>query len=425
MKFLTAAGAAFGMLLAAASVAAAPSTPDLAKLWEMVQRQQAEIADLERRLAAAEATSASTRRSVTVTEERLDAATDYMEDVGTRVATSSRTATHVGGYGELHYNDLDADDSARDLDQIDFHRFVMYLSHEFDDRIRFFSEWELEHSFLQDTDDGSSVGEVEIEQAFLEMDLDENHLARAGLFLIPVGIINPTHEPPTFYGVERNDVENVIIPTTWWEGGAGVAGRYANGFSWELAAHSGLAIPTTGDDAFRVRSGRQKVAEASAADLAYTAQLRYAGIPGVELAATYQFQHDASQDSGDGLDEAQLFSAHGVLTRGPFTLKALWAEWQLDGDAVEAADADEQTGWYVEPSYRLAFGDHGLGFYGRVEDVRGGRTQDRFEQWELGLNYWPHERVVLKFDYRDREHDLDQESGRDFKGVDLGVGYQF
>ncbi|MEE9253707.1 MAG: hypothetical protein V3U43_02115, partial [Pseudomonadales bacterium] len=259
----------------------------------------------------------------------------------------------------------------------------------------------------------------------IELDMDEHHLARAGLFLIPVGILNETHEPPTFYGVERNDVENVIIPATWWEGGLGVGGRYANGLSWDFAIHSGLAMPTTGGSAFRVRSGRQKVSNAIADELAYTLRARYAGVPGLELAASVQIQSDPSQVSGDGLDDGLLLSFHGAYQRGGFGLRALYARWDFDGDAVQAADADEQTGWYIEPSYRFSMRHGELGFYTRYEDVEGARGQDQFQQWELGFNYWPVDNVVFKFDYRDREHDLASEAGRDFKGFDLGVGYQF
>ena len=57
--------------------------------------------------------------------------------------------------------------------------------------------------------------------------------------------------------------------------------------------------------------------------------------------------------------------------------------------------------------------------------MRGARERDRFEQWEVGFNYWPTPKVVLKFDYRDREHDLASQAGRDFNAIDLGVGYQF
>ena len=44
--------------------------------------------------------------------------------------------------------------------------------------------------------------------------------------LVPVGFLNEVHEPPTFYGVERNPVEKNVIPTTWWEGGIGISSRW-------------------------------------------------------------------------------------------------------------------------------------------------------------------------------------------------------
>ncbi len=119
--------------------------------------------------------------------------------------------TTIGGYGELHYNNISAEDSSRDYKSIDFHRFVLFFGHEFNDSTRFYSEVELEHSFIADTG-GNTPGEVELEQAYIEWDLRDNLHAKGGLFLVPVGILNQTHEPNTFYGVERNDVENIIIP---------------------------------------------------------------------------------------------------------------------------------------------------------------------------------------------------------------------
>ena len=66
-----------------------------------------------------------------------------------------------------------------------------------------------------------------------------------------------------------------------------------------------------------------------------------------------------------------------------------------------------------------------LGFYYRYEDLDAARDSDRFSQHQLGVNYWPHPQVVIKADLRQREHDLASESGRDFDGFDLGIGYQF
>ena len=398
-----------GLLTAAASVNAA--TPTVEELWNIIQQQQAEIEALKSQQQA-------TEQKAVAADEKAEAAVEAVEDTATTTGNWT-DKTHIGGYGELHYNNFDSD-SGKD-DEIDFHRFVLHFGHEFTDRLRFQSELEFEHALT--SEDGP--GEVELEQAYIEYDINDQLTTRGGVFILPIGIMNETHEPATFYGVERNDVENIIIPGTWWAGGAGLSGRYASGLSWDLAIHEGLKMDATltGNDAdknFRVRSGRQKTAEADASDLAYTGRVKYTGIPGLELAASLNYQTDASQEGGDGLDEGLLFSAHAVYQNGPFALRALYAEWNFDGTGVEAAGADEQKGWYLEPSFKPR---KDLGLYARYEDIEAARDQDKFEQWEVGLNYWPHEAVVLKADFRSREHDL---SGvTDFDAFDLGIGYHF
>ncbi len=394
----------------------AQDAPTLEALWAIVQRQQLEIEDLKRQVDAAQEQIVGAAESIETTQEMVVATADYVETF--EVLADSGSDTSIGGYGELHFNRLDADDPARDLNQIDFHRFVLFFGHEFNDRVRFYSELELEHSLSGD----GQPGEVELEQAYVEFALTHNIFAQGGLFLLPVGILNETHEPPTFFGVERNNVESVIIPSTWWEAGVGLNGNFANGLSWNFALHSGLAISTTGSNAFRVRSGRQKVAEANASDPAYTVRLKYTGLLGLELSASYQYQSDPSQVAGDGLDSGSLITTHAIFNRGNFSLRALYGKWSFDGAAVQAAGADDQSGWYVEPSLRVGAN---WGVYTRYEDVGGARDQDRFSQWEAGLNYWPVPNVTLKVDYRSREHDLPSEAGRNFGALDLGFGYQF
>jgi hypothetical protein len=392
-------------------------TPGIEELWTIIQQQQAQIDDLRQQLEQTRGQLSGTSEQVAATQNMVAATGDYMEALSERV-TNGASGTSVGGYGELHYNALEATDPSQDLDQIDFHRFVLFFEHEFNERTRFFSELELEHSLAAD----GAPGEIELEQAYIDHALTNTMSVQSGLFLLPVGILNETHEPPTFYGVERNDVESVIIPSTWWEAGAGLSGNFANGLSWNFAVHSGLAIPTAGGSAFRVRSGRQKVAEALASDPAYTARLKYTGTPGLELSASLQYQSDPSQIPGDGLDAGRLFTAHLIYQTGPFALRALYGAWSFDGDAVELAGADDQSGWFVEPSYRLS---DKWGIYARYEDIEGARAQDKFTEWEAGFNYWLDPSVTLKFDYRTRDHTLVTEVGRDFDGVDLGIGYQF
>jgi hypothetical protein len=402
------------ILVFATAANAQDASPSIEELWQIVQRQQGEIDSLRNELQAARQDVATTRDKVAETEARVEATGDYVETLADLQSGPGKTA--LGGYGELHYNHVDADSG--DTEEIDFHRFVLFFGHQFSDRVQFFSELELEHSL---TGDGAP-GEVELEQAYIDFALTDNLSARAGLFLLPLGIINETHEPQTFYGVERNDVESIILPATWWEAGGALTGRLANGLSWDVALHSGLAMPTSGSSAFRVRSGRQKVAEAIASDPAYTARLKYTGVPGLELAASYQYQTDPTQIAGDGLDRGQLFTAHADFRRAGFGLRALYASWKFDGFAVEAAGADRQDGWYVEPSYRLS---EKWGFYGRYQDLDGARDQDKFTQNEIGLNFWPVEGVVFKVDYRQRDHTLNALSDDDFDAFDLGFGYGF
>jgi len=382
-----------------------------AELLEKLDSMQQQIDELRRQLAEAQEKS-------TETDAKVEAVAEAIETTPTLSEKASKTT--IGGYGELHYNNLDADDSARDVEMLDLHRFVLFFGHEFNERTRFYSEVEVEHALVAGDDD--APGEVEIEQAYVEFDLRKDLYAKAGVFLIPVGILNETHEPTTFYGVERNDVESIIVPSTWWEGGAALTGRFGSGWNWDVAYTSGLAIPTTGPNAFRVRSGRQKVAEAHASDGAVTGRLRYLGIPGLQAALTVQYQIDPSQVPNDGLDSGTLVEAHIDYQRKGFGLRALYARWDFTGDAVEAAGADRQTGWYIEPSYRL---NDKLGFYTRYENVDAARASDQFDQWELGMNWWPTKNVVIKLDYRDRSHDLASESGRNFTGFDVGIGYAF
>jgi len=380
----------------------------LAKLEDM----QAQIDDLRQQLE-------QTQNKTVETDAKIEAVAEVIESGVPQVAEARKTT--IGGYGELHYNNLSAKDPSRDLESLDLHRFVLFFGHEFNDKTRFYSEVEVEHAYVADTG-GDTPGEVEIEQAFVEFDLRPGLHARAGIFLVPVGILNETHEPTTFYGVERNNVENVIVPSTWWEAGVGANGRWGGSWNWDLALTSGLQIPTTGSNAFRIRSGRQKAAKAVASEPAVTGRLRYLGIPGLQAALTVQYQFDPSQVADDGLDDGTLVEAHIDYRRGGFGLRALFAHWDFSGEAVEAAGADKQSGWYIEPSYRL---NSHLGFYTRYEEVDAARDQDQFNQWELGLNWWPIENVVIKFDYRDRSHDLPGQRGRDFTGFDLGVGYSF
>ena len=325
-------------------------------------------------------------------------------------------STRFGGYGELHANMLENQVTGEDSNVLDLHRFVMYFSHEFNDRTRFMSELEVEHALSGD----DKPGEVELEQAYIEYDWATNQSLRAGVFLIPVGILNETHEPPTFYGVERNPVEKNIIPTTWWEGGLAFNGAFADGWRYDAAVHSGLY--TGAEDGYAIRAGRQKVAKAKFDSQAVTGRVRWLGIPGLELSASIQYQDDITQETDPTAGNAWLYTGHVSWQHKAFGLRALYANWNLDGEGPEEIGADRQKGWYIEPSWRFNEKWGVFARYNRWDNLAGNSGDSEYSQWDLGINYWLHPNVVFKFDYQDQDA---PEGKKELDGWNLGVGYQF
>ena len=409
------------------SLAAQTHTPE--EIWQIIQQQQMTIDSLRAKLDDTQKTLDEVVQAVEVTAEAIEVATIQSEKITGGVYTS------IGGYGELHYNNLDDEavaDGDDSVDRTDFHRYVLYFGHEFSDDIRFFSELELEHSLAGE----GAPGEAELEQAWIELDLSPQHRIRAGLDVLPIGIINTTHEPNTFYGVERNRIESEIIPTTWWEAGIGLNGELAPGWNYDVVLHSGLAVPTTGSSAFRPRSGRLKVAEADDQDMAATGRIRYTRIPGLEVGVSAQYQADITGIADAFEIDATLLEGHvDWKQNNGFGLRALYTRWDFGSDNgldPTAFNAGNLSGWYIEPSYRFKvnsrrWSDFGVFARYSMWDERnrlaGSHRYEEFGQFIAGLNWWPHSNVTFKVDFQ--WEDADGSVDRLLDGINFGVGYQF
>lgn len=178
----------------------------------------------------------------------------------------SATATAIGGYGELTLNAPAIGPSV-----IDLRRLVLFVGHNFNERIRFYSELEVEHAVASSDDQG----ELEVEQAYLDGLFSRHFNLRAGLIIMPVGIINVYHEPPTFNGVDRPDVDTLVIPSTWREAGFGAFGEIAAGLSYQVYLTSGF-------------NANGFTAESGIADGHQEAQLAYASNFGAVGRLTYE-----------------------------------------------------------------------------------------------------------------------------------------
>jgi len=389
---------------------------------------EARIAELEKRLEEQASAQRDTLASQTggteaatpntenaAFSDRLTAVETHLAAMEEAKASDWTEGLSLGGYGELHYNNLTGRGGAADKREIDFHRFVLTLGKSFNERIRLNSELELEHVMAGDNEKGYMA----LEQAYLDFDMNDRHTARAGLFLLPVGLLNTSHEPTRFYGVERNPVERDVIPTTWWEAGVGSHGWFTDSLEYAAYLHSGLK--TDASKNYSVRSGRQKVAYANASDPAGTLALNW-HMPGLTLGGSLQYQSDITQ----GLPQGPV---HGLFSEGHldwqyqrFGLRMLYAQWNLGGDGPENIGADYQYGWYIEPSYRLT---SQVGLFTRYNawDNRAGSgaSPSGKRQLDFGVNWSPHKQVIVKADYQIQ----DNENGQNQNGINLGVGYEF
>lgn len=176
-----------------ATSALAADLPSREEMWRIIQQQQQE------QIKALQTQASDADQKLADTDAKAEAAVEAVEQGGMGSGKASwAETTKVGGYAEVHYNNLEGSGGASDKDSVDVHRVVIFLGHEFSDKLRFFTEIEWEHGIAGE----GKVGETEVEQAYVEMDFNQNHRMKAGVLLLPVGIMNETHEPDTFCGVE-------------------------------------------------------------------------------------------------------------------------------------------------------------------------------------------------------------------------------
>jgi hypothetical protein len=373
------------------------------------------------------------------------------------------------GYGELYYTRPTRDPSRA---QADLARAVFGIGYSFDSRTEFNSEFEVEHAVASSSD----AGEFEVEQFYVDRQLSDEVTVRAGLFLMPFGLLNEHHEPTNFYGVQRNFVETLIIPSTWREGGFNVHGDIAQGISWNAGVTTGFdlskwdyapefpqystALDLEDSDSAPLQSTHQELALANAHNLSQYIALGYYGVPGLSLGAAISsgkaVQVPAPPNAPiPGSPRVTLWEAHARWTPAKFDLSALYAHGSISN--LSAANASnpgspnpipsEFYGYFAQAAYGLwEHGDYRLAPFVRWERYNMGsryegsagpvvptglvplsgtpgdygywpRNQDRV--WTVGANFYTTPHVVFKVDYQ--WFDLNS----DFNRFDLGLGLNF
>ena len=324
----------------------------------------------------------------------------------------------ISGYMDFHLN-KPVDDPAPPI--LDFHRFVLLFAHQFSDRVRFVGELELEHAVVEGLEEG---GELELEQAYVDFLAKPSLNFRAGMLLVPIGIINERHEPPVFHGVERPFVDTVIIPTTWFEVGAGIHGSLPRGFRYRTYVMAPLdATEYSAEEG--LRGAAQNGSEAQVRNVALTGRLEYLGVRGLQTGVGFWrgetgFNVPSVQTKTGLVEFDARYSRDRLEARGEYAHVFISNTDELN-DAVSRLTgidpnvAEQLRGFYLEGSYRVlprTF-PHDAALFLRYENfdtqyrmAPGAVPLPQFDRdaWVVGGTYWVDPDVAIKFDYSHVRH---------------------
>jgi hypothetical protein len=115
------------------------------------------------------------------------------------------------------------------------------------DNIIFNAEIEFEHAGAGFDADDKLHGTAEIEQVWVDFKISDPFNWRApGVDLVPIGYINQHHEPTQFYSVNRPEIYNGLIPSTFKAPATSIYGTIADGLSYQIQVSS--SIEDFGDD---------------------------------------------------------------------------------------------------------------------------------------------------------------------------------
>lgn len=431
---------------------------DMAAQLQALQAELKAIKSQNATLATQQQTQAQQQAEQTAQVAQIQASQESIQQTAAKPSPLDNLS--IFGYGEIGYSrpSRNTNDTRADIG-----RAVFGFGYRFDEKTRFASEFEVEHAIASSSDSG----EFEVEQFYVDHMFTDKVGMTAGLFLMPVGLINEHHEPTAYYGVYRNFVETLIIPSTWREGGFALHGNTDFGLDWNVGLTTGLdlskwnfttetplynsALSLQTNSVAPMQATHQEMQLANAKNASQYVSLNYRGVPGVLLGGSV-FTGNTVPAAGASNQRATLWETHARWTPGKWDLSALYAQGSISNTAQVNAQFPGTAnpmpasfyGWYLQAAYNIwqhdkyravpfaRFERYNMG--AKYEGIAPGfsatpsqpvtSTGATFAKpydsvWTTGMNFYLNPNVVFKVDYQRFA------KNRDFSRVDLGLGVSF
>ncbi len=338
----------------------------------------------------------------------------------------------IGGYADVMYNNL----SRQNLDNpsrnsFNQQRMVPFIYADITEHVKFATEIEMERGGTnapQGTD-----GSMQIEFAQIDYLVTEAINIRAGILLVPIGKFNLLHDSPLNDLVDRPMVSRIIIPSTWFEAGAGLYGTvYPSSQSkldYEIYVVNGMSQTAGAITDQGVRNTRGSVSRDRDDNKAVVGRLAFSPRLGIEVAGSgFHGQYKPANGSA-AAGYIDIVALDWTLQRGPFEVigESAWSRISNNnatGTTGIGIGPAGMQGYYIQGNYHFMpdvlkkwapshFSDAStftaVMRWEHVDtdtDDRTRRTPNtlgnrrEMERLTLGLNFRPIEDTVFKLDWQ-------------------------
>jgi len=375
---------------------------------------------------------------------------------------------YLKGYGVVNYYYFDWDTDPNRRHAFDAERLNLYLGYRFSDKIEFKSEIEIEHGgtgatmefdifeefgeFEQEIEAG---GEVILEQINLLFEINDWLNIRLGKFRLYMGLAAELDDPTEYFTTHRSETENTILPLGWYEHGIEISGKLSTKWDYKLYLINGLDATGFSSGSW-VRRGYQKRFETvNANNMAIAGRINYQFLKQAEIGASFYFGNSTdnrpkADTEIDGL--VGVYNLHLSYEKAPWRIRAYGMLGTLsNSEAISDLNRNLSNNLNVKRTPVAAsaigsFAEVAFDVFSRVE-VNALTNQELFlfgrydyydsmfqtsgnifdnPRWERsvitgGLNYYPHDQIVLKVQFSNRSLGTDEKENT----ISTGMGFKF
>jgi len=315
----------------------------------------------------------------------------------------------VGGYADIEFENFQSKHST-----FDQHRFILNVGAELGERLRFYSEYEIEHG----GPNAAGGGEAKVEQAWMDYLINKHINVRVGAILVPFGRYNLYHDSDLQDLTDRPLVNRDIIPTTWTESGAGLYGE----FNPKIGEYEDLVVGyefyfinglTDGFNDTGLRGARGSIESDNNNAKSIVGRTVISPAIGQEIGLSGYWGDINGQD-----DSIKGVGVDFLTTWGPLEVLGEWAFFSAN-DLPGSDSANKFHGGYLQANYHFWFDQLNETFLGKTfqnptftfvnrlgyahiddDDGDAALNDNREVRWTIGLNYRPVESWVLKLEYQ-------------------------